>query len=384
MMAGRTLCLVSLLQGLVVLIQPPAARAGEKDAQEWDRKKAGQFLDQRGENWFKFGGAQRGEGQSSSTCVSCHSLLPYALARPVLRRLTNEGSATEWETKILEQAKRRVANWDRLDEPAFRLYYDFDNDKKKQSRGTESVLNALILSLDDRLRGLDHASADAKKAFTILWATQIKEGKQKGSWEWLNFGMGPWESNTSPYMGATLAAIAIGAARGSSAAGAIGESSQQGLALLRGYLTEHYSAQNLHNRIFVLWASAYLDGLLTSNQKEQLIRQILEKQQSSGGWSLASLGDFAQGTLKDAVSRPDGYATGLILHALQLGGLSQENPQVSKGIAWLRANQDATGAWRAMSMNKKREPESTNPAKANIGKFMWDAATGYAVLALSH
>jgi hypothetical protein len=37
-----------------------------------------------------------------------------------------------------------------------------------------------------------------------------------------------------------------------------------------------------------------------------------------------------------------------------------------------------------MSVNKIRAPESTNPAKAHIGKFMWDAATGYAVLALSH
>ena len=81
---------------------------------------------------------------------------------------------------------------------------------------------------------------------------------------------------------------------------------------------------------------------------------------------------------------PDGYATGLILHALQLAGLTKENPQVSKGLTWLRSNQDPSGAWRAMSVNKIRAPESQDPAKANIGKFMWDAATGYSVLALSH
>jgi hypothetical protein len=57
---------------------------------------------------------------------------------------------------------------------------------------------------------------------------------------------------------------------------------------------------------------------------------------------------------------------------------------VSNGLAWLRSNQDPSGAWRALSVNKVRSPESTNVAKANIGKFMWDAATGYAVLALSH
>ena len=84
------------------------------------------------------------------------------------------------------------------------------------------------------------------------------------------------------------------------------------------------------------------------------------------------------------LTTPDGYATGLILHVLQVAGLSKENPQVSKGLSWLRSNQDPTGAWRAMSVNKNRSPESTNPAQAHVGKFMSDAATGYAVLALSH
>jgi hypothetical protein len=74
----------------------------------------------------------------------------------------------------------------------------------------------------------------------------------------------------------------------------------------------------------------------------------------------------------------------LILHVLQVAGLSKENPHVSKGLAWLRSNQDPSGAWRATSVNKDRSPESTNPGKAHVGKFMWDAATGYAVLALSH
>jgi len=38
--------------------------------------------------------------------------------------------------------------------------------------------------------------------------TQIADGEHKGSWEWLNFGLEPWESGESRYLGATVAAIA--------------------------------------------------------------------------------------------------------------------------------------------------------------------------------
>jgi squalene-hopene/tetraprenyl-beta-curcumene cyclase len=382
-MVSRKIVLLSLLPALLAVASPASTFGGEHTPGQWNTKRAAQYLDGRGENWFKFSSANRGEGASASRCVSCHTLLPYALARPVLRRLSNDNVATQWETKILEQAKSRVANWDQLDEVEFQLYYDSDEPKKKQSRGTEAVLNALLLSLDDRFEGRQQPSDVTKKALAILWATQITKGEHKGSWEWLNFGLQPWESKDSRYMGATIAAIAVGAAPGKGVVGIEGDSRER-LNSLRAYLKANLARQNLHNRAWLLWASSDLDGLLSPDEKAELIEQVLAKQQAGGGWSLGSLGDFTHDELKTPVTTPDGYATGLILHALQVAGLTKENPQVSKGLTWLRGSQDPSGAWRAMSVNKIRSPESKDAAKANIGKFMWDAATGYSVLALSH
>jgi squalene-hopene/tetraprenyl-beta-curcumene cyclase len=368
---------------LLAVVSCTPGFGGENSPGQWNKSGASQYLDRRGESWFKFGGANRGEGASASHCISCHTLLPYALARPALRRLSDDKAPTEWETKTLEQTKLRVANWDQLDEVEYQLFYDFDEPKKKQSRGTEAILNTLLLSLDDRVEGRPQPSADTKKAISILWATQLTAGEHKGSWDWLNFGLEPWESTSGRYLGASLAAIALGAVPGDNPTGE-GGNSRERLDSLRTYLKDHYAAQNLHNRIWLLWAAVNMNGLLTAQQKDQLVEQILAKQQSNGGWSLSALGDFTHGEIKTPVTTPDGYATGLILHVLQLAGVTKDNAHVGKGLTWLRENQDPSGVWRAASVNKKRSPESTDLAKANIGKFMWDAATAYAVLALSH
>jgi squalene-hopene/tetraprenyl-beta-curcumene cyclase len=382
-MAIRQTCVLSIVLGVLAFVAQAPASGGENAPEQWNKSGASQYLDRRGAEWFKFDGARRGEGASAISCVSCHTLLPYALARPVLRRISDEKVPTEMESKVIEQVKNRVSNWDRLDTSPFPLFYDFDDPKKTQSRGTEAILNALVLSLDDRSHARKEPSEHSKKALAILWSTQLTEGKQKGSWEWLNFGLEPWESESGRYLGATMAAIAVGTAQENGYVIGDGDSRVR-LESLREYLKKNDGSQNLHNRVWTLWASAKLDGLLTREQKDELISQILAKQQPGGGFSLGSLGKFARKDVKDQSKTADGYATGLILHVLQVAGVAKDNPQVEKGLAWLRSNQDPTGAWRAASLNKNRAPESPDAGKANIGKFMWDAATAYSVLALGH
>ena len=361
-MASRTVLSLAILLGSFACVYTASASAGENTPKVWDQAKAAVYLDARGDQWFNFGSSQRGTGANKSSCISCHSLLSYALARPVLRQISNDKLPTKWETRLLDQTRSRVANWDKLETETFQLMYDFDDAKKKQSRGTEAVLNALVLAREDLFQGRKKPSADTKKAIEILWATQISDGKDKGSWDWINFGMDPWEGESSRYMGASLAAIAVGSVPGFDRAG-IGADQKAKLDSLGHYLKEQFSAQNLHNRIWMLWASASLDGLLTPDEKTQLVAQIVAKQQSSGGWSLGSLGKYTRKDVEDHSAIPDGYATGLVLHTLQLAGVAKDDPQLAKGLSWLRSNQDPTGAWRASSVNKNRAPKRRIRAK---------------------
>ena len=343
----------------------------------WDGPAAARYLDGRATAWFAFPSAGRGRGEDKVSCLSCHTLLPYALGRPALRRLVGERQSTDLENRVIVQVRRRVAHWDELDTPRFKLLYDFDEAKKVESRGTEAVLSAWVLARDDRNRGLTSPSAETRRALGHLWATQLIEGPEKGSWPWLNFGLGPWESERSHYQGAALAAIAVGTA--SVDPSTEDEATPRArLNLLRGYLRGRFDSQDLHNRIWTLWASTTMDGLLSTAERDRLISQILVKQRDDGGWCLATLGDYKRldGTPQPMTS--DGYATGLVLHVLQLAGLGRDQPAVAKGLAWLRGNQQPSGAWLSQSINKKRDPDT------NVGKFMSDAATAFAILALDH
>jgi hypothetical protein len=66
-----------------------AATVRAADAEDPGRvRRAIGYLDARQDAWSKFARAERGEGASKTTCVSCHTALGYVLGRPALGQFT--------------------------------------------------------------------------------------------------------------------------------------------------------------------------------------------------------------------------------------------------------------------------------------------------------
>jgi len=170
----------------------------------WSPADAAKYLDSRAKWWSEWPNAARGQG---TACISCHTTFGYALARPAL----GEKEPGAIETQVFDNVKKRVANWDKIvgepgnDKDPFRPFYG--NQRKQTALGTEAVLNALVLVNYDARRNKGVLSDSTRDALAHLWATQQADG----TWQWLDFGLRPWETD-GVFLGASLAALAVGMA----------------------------------------------------------------------------------------------------------------------------------------------------------------------------
>lgn len=363
-----TRALVVVALALLTTCGSTEARA-EGPAGEWDAAKAAQYLDARAQWWSTWSGAARDHG---TFCISCHTTLPYALARPALRERLHEQGMSAAESTVVQNLLTRV----KLGPAAEPFYPDQTRGipKTSESRAIEAVMNALVLSRRDSPTG--QLSVEARGQLDAMWALQMKVGPQAGAWTWLNFNYDPWESPRSPYLGASLAALAVAAAPGGYATQ---PPIQPNLDALRAYMQKEFANESTLNRLMGLWASGGIDRLLTAEQRTAAIDAAFAAQQADGGWTTATLGAFERVDRTPLDTASDGYATGLAALALQSAGVPASDSRLARGLTWLRTHQDPeTGQWHASSLNKQRAPA------ADAAKFMGDAATAYAVLALTY
>src|SRR5579872_2049528 len=152
---GRVVVLAALLAAIVTV---GCSRSETATQKHWSAEAAASYLDQREAQWSEWPGATRGHG---TFCVSCHTALPYALARPVLAKALSEPGSSPQERVLVDNVSKRVRFWDE-DRP---YYSDKDSGlyKTDESRGTEAILNALILANRDAQQGT--SSADTRLAF---------------------------------------------------------------------------------------------------------------------------------------------------------------------------------------------------------------------------
>ena len=369
------LCVVSVTIWKTAQSRHNLASGSSGCANTWDPRTAARFLDSREVWWQKWPAAQMDRG---TVCISCHTVVPYALVRPALRHELGENRISPAEQLMLFSVEKRVTDWSEVTP----FYTDATDGpgKTEQSHATEAVLNAVILSSYDVARG--HLSPLTRVAFGEAWALQEKTGADAGGFKWQDFHLAPWESPESGYQGAALMAVALGNAPDNYAS-EIGV--RENLERLKKYLRLQYDAQPLMSKLYVLWASARITGLLTDTERMKLVTEIADLQLSDGGWALTSLDEQSRKhayldewrRLTDT-GESDGCATGLVVQAMEVAGAEQHEKNLEHGLEWLQKHQSSDGSWWATSLNAPRRDDS------DVGRFMSDAATGYAVLALEN
>jgi hypothetical protein len=366
---------------IIASVTAQRSLAGQSD---WDRPAAAQYLDDRINLWFgRATQLQTGEGKV--TCISCHTVVPYLLARPALRKAMQITEPTSQEARLLDNITRRV-------ETGFNRA-SMSDAKHGGQHGTEEVLNALILARHDADEGKPRASEVTRKAFRQLWETQ----RSDGAWDWMDFAQEPDESAAARFYGAALAAVAVGTVPTLWGGGEGYSTYSEGK--LRGYLRENHARQNLYNRVWMLLASARWPGLLTQPECDGLIAELKRKQNRDGGWSLYGLGPWRWSKANppfgpsgqpdlSLLEESDGYATGLITYALLQARVPATDAALARATGWLKSNQRELQAdqyrwkcWRAFSLNHAPEPGSSRGG-AWERMMMSDLATAFGALAL--
>jgi len=331
-----TASLFSFVGGTVhaegVSVEKPAEiRADEPMLGKLDLSLARQSLDRSAWHW-----------QKSFKCVSCHTTSAYMMSRPSLKG--DESVHDDIRSQLEEIVE---VKWERkLPAPGY------------------VVATAASLAIHDQ-RTSGKLDPTTKKALDRMWEVQ----RADGGFDWLNCGWAPMELDD--HYGVTFAAVAVGMAPDGYSKG---EKGAAGLERIKKYLATN-PAPTAHHRAMMLWASEVVDGILTKERQQEILKELLALQRPDGGWSLSGmLVDWPEfkrkDDLKPLVDVSDAYGTGMVIWITVNAGLPPTDERIRKGIDWLKGHQRESGRWFT--------PSPTKDAK----HFITNTGTAWAVMAL--
>jgi squalene-hopene/tetraprenyl-beta-curcumene cyclase len=325
-------------------VPPQKYNPAEPFAEAPSLQHSADYLDAVARDWMK-----------SRMCGECHANAFYLMARPLIA--DGRKSAVSETRKFMED---RIA-------------------RRERRAPSEVVSIAAALAWDDA-RTTGKLQPITRQALAEMWKLQ----KPAGYWQ--NLGCGDFPPENNRFYTGVLAAVATGVAPDNYAQT---KEAKDGLTRLRRFLVAK-PQQTHEDQVLFLWASLYMDGLLTSGERQDLIKKILAKQRADGGWSFGECEPceacaYQKRLQADPKAKPpdtpsSGYATGMTVFVLRQAEVPASHPQIVRGVNWLLSNQRASGRWHTPTETANVKPEEFQVGTRDLA--ILNAGTAFAVLAL--
>lgn len=324
-------------------IEVPAASADEPKFEKFGPESiqaAAKYLNDGSLSWVR-----------EKSCVACHSTGVYMAERPVLTSLLGP-PAVEVRDQFVKSMPADVGK------PEIR------NGSKYFGASIQSVWRALgLASWDKHVTGKLSDSTDqalrqvldclADEGF-IMTITQVEI---------------PYI--TTDFELTVQAARAIATAPGWLAS-VKDEATRKRIEKMQNYLRDHRPI-NDYERAVKLQLATYMPDLVSKAERDEAIAMLRKRQKADGGWSTRNMSDLMKWHVKmdpkvvdmikgepDAADpASDPYMTAFAIVLLREAGVPAADPQVRRGIDWLKANQRVTGRWWMKSLYRDTVHYST-------------------------
>jgi squalene-hopene/tetraprenyl-beta-curcumene cyclase len=292
-------------------------------------------------------------------CVACHTNGTYMVVRPML---TPQLGAPQKQLHDYFVTALREQMTPHPDDPSW------------HPEPTQVVYIAAGLAIWDA--NVTHSlSPETAEALNLMFKLQ----RESADWYIDDDNNPPLESKS--FQLATVAARAVANAPGWLAKQR-GTPNEAHIRCLEELLRAERKTQGDYDRTDLLWTAAEYPGLLEPNRMHELTEMVLKYQQADGGWSIRSFArpeDWGKGNRalklrgEPEFLRPpsDGHMTGLAIIALRKAGVPAGDPRIQRGVAWLLANERASGRWYTRSLNR------------DGWQFITYSGTAYPLLALA-